>query len=601
MMKKLLTVMLALICVMLFAVPAMAEDISSGNITITTGGDYIISGASDNKYTIIVKSGVTANVTLSGVNISNDSVAPFYIEKDATVNLTLAAGTTNTLVAEGAQLAGLHVADGATLNILGDDTGVLNATGGKNAPGIGGVGSGCTVKKIAISGGIVNAYGTNNGSGIGAATYADINEITISGGMVTAIAGNGGKGAGIGLGVSESGGTDLVIAVSGGTINATGGGHGNSADIGGYGWGENEADVIITGGNIKTANGIRHCTLTNGTEDVVKHTFTFDGIAADSEIESLTGVTYNLNDVKPLDGELYAYLPANAVPTAAKAGGTDYPCYKDGTFYATHGELNPATCTQLASCQRCGSEVGTYAAHTPTYSLSTVNTEGDTIKAVCSKTDCNADLGSVTISAEDTVYTGDKIEATVTNTLTTGATISEVKYTAEQGSLTDSKPQNVGEYSASISVGGKTATVSYAITNAPTPTIVSTSSTDMTVKVGEKATFKVVATNVDHYEWYKWNDRTQPPVFLGDDSIFEIDAVSLENDGDKYICVVFGLGPDNYKQVDFTLHVTNPGAPAPTSAPQTGDASNIGLWLALSCISLAGMVAIVMQGKKKRI
>ena len=85
--------------------------------------------------------------------------------------------------------------------------------------------------------------------------------------------------------------------------------------------------------------------------------------------------------------------------------------------------------------------------HSWTYTAS-----GSTITATCTADGCpDTNGGSVTIAAPDNLtYSGEAIEAKVTNTLTTGDTVTVVYTPTEK--LTDGKPVNVGEYTASITL-----------------------------------------------------------------------------------------------------------------------------------------------------
>ncbi len=132
-------------------------------LTITGSGELSIANIDPTTPTtnsIVVQNGVTANLTLNGVNIDVSSVTnacAFDIQGTATANITLQG--TNKLES-GANKAGLQVQSGATLHILADSTGSLNATGGNGGAGIGG-------GNITISGGTVVAEGNNGGAGIG--------------------------------------------------------------------------------------------------------------------------------------------------------------------------------------------------------------------------------------------------------------------------------------------------------------------------------------------------------------------------------------------------------------------------------------------------
>ncbi|MBQ9727076.1 MAG: hypothetical protein IJV65_06185, partial [Kiritimatiellae bacterium] len=97
------------------------------------------------------------------------------------------------------------------LNIRG---GTIVATGGEYAAGIGGGKSG-SFGTIAISGGEVTATGGEYGAGIGGGNFGSFTGVTISGGTVVATGGN--RAAGIGGGRDGDGGN---IKISGGAVTA---------------------------------------------------------------------------------------------------------------------------------------------------------------------------------------------------------------------------------------------------------------------------------------------------------------------------------------------------------------------------------------------
>ena len=197
---------------------------------------------------IVVQSGVTANITLNGVNIDLPllSSACAFDATGATVNVTLAG--TNTLKS-GWDHAGLQVPNGAVLTI--DGSGSLRATGGSNGAGIGG-GRDKDGGTIIINGGTVTATGALRSAGIGGGNPASDmgggngGTITINGGTVTA---TGSYGAGIGGGHQGAGGT---ITISGGTVTATGG---NSAAGIGSGYQEAGGTIAISGGTVTATGG----------------------------------------------------------------------------------------------------------------------------------------------------------------------------------------------------------------------------------------------------------------------------------------------------------------------------------------------------------
>ena len=241
----------------------MYENTESGCAFTVTGGtldtdytyaDGVLTIKSDKAVTIAntdpdtattdrieVESGVSANITLAGVNIdvsTMSNTAAFKIEDNSAgdVTITLADGSENTLKSGGC--AGLQKNGSGDsigkLTIQGgtEGTGKLTASSSAWSAGIGGGGGG-SGSNIKISGGTVTANGGSDGAGIGGGSDGGFgSNIEISGGIVTAnggvrAAGVGGGGGGSGSNIKISGGS--VKAVAGSEANAIGGGKGKEA------------------------------------------------------------------------------------------------------------------------------------------------------------------------------------------------------------------------------------------------------------------------------------------------------------------------------------------------------------------------------------
>jgi hypothetical protein len=164
-------------------------------ITITGSGTYTIGMKSGITKTtsdrIVVTSGVSADITLNGVNIdmSGQADAASFDMSDAAVNLTL---TGTNILQSGFNRAGLLSSNGSTLVITAASTGSLTAIGGNYDAGIGG-----DYDAVIIGGG----------------SYSDGGTITISGGTVTATADGG-----AGIGGGNNGGAGSIAALSGNAV-----------------------------------------------------------------------------------------------------------------------------------------------------------------------------------------------------------------------------------------------------------------------------------------------------------------------------------------------------------------------------------------------
>lgn len=210
---------------------------SDGVLTVMSEKPVVISmrsGVTKTGDVIKVADGVSANITLSSVNIDSSGTGSQNVvgepafeiasDSDGNVTLTLKENTENTLKS-GTYCAGLQKnGENGTVTITGK--GKLNAYGGLGGAGIGsGIGK---TSGIIIKDGTIYAEG-NMGAGIGGGYgifnentdkfYGDGENITISGGNVTAI--GGGFSAGIGGGMIY--GSARNITISGGTVNVTAG------------------------------------------------------------------------------------------------------------------------------------------------------------------------------------------------------------------------------------------------------------------------------------------------------------------------------------------------------------------------------------------
>ena len=271
-MKKLLGLALVTaLCAVLLCTGAMADtgaftvsggsegtdySYAGGVLTIKTGTPLTIKNtdsSAETKDRIVIGSGVTANLTFAGVNISlgvnenTNGVSADTVPSGATLHLTLADGSVNTLVGdtdgkEGSYSksgAGIEAPDGATLTINCAHSGETGHVCGESCGSLSASGA---------------AWGAANGcaAGIGGKN-ASGGSITINGGNIVA---TGGHGAGIGGGgknTKRSGGT---IVINGGIIEATGGfycaaigGGDGDSDSGDYGGGDG-GEITITGGTV---------------------------------------------------------------------------------------------------------------------------------------------------------------------------------------------------------------------------------------------------------------------------------------------------------------------------------------------------------------
>ena len=243
---------------------------TDGVLSILSGTPLEISNQNPSQATtdtIFVANGVSADITLAGINIDVGDTGDYTFDDDyhvvlvqgktalkiaddssGNVKITLKKETDNYL-RSGYYHAGIEKNGDTTtgmLTITGE--GSLNASNSYGAAGIGG-GRYKTTSNITIESGTIAATAGNSvgychgGAGIGGSN-GDGNNITIKGGIITAQGGYSGPGIG---------GDNSTITITGGTIKAVGGT--SNAGIGGGSGSESTQQVSITGGVIMASGG----------------------------------------------------------------------------------------------------------------------------------------------------------------------------------------------------------------------------------------------------------------------------------------------------------------------------------------------------------
>ncbi len=296
----------------------------TGVLTVLTDKAITIANVDPDTATnnvIAVADGVSANITLNGVNISTAERAALEIIENTgagAVSITLADGSENTLISTGAYAglqkegasgslsisgSGTLVAEGGTAGIGGDSTHnitivgtTVTARGGAyGGAGIGG--SDGTVSDISISTSVVIAEGGDNGAGIGAVD-GTVNDISISNSVVTAT----GSGEAAGIGGASSAAVSKIV-IDGGSVKVTGGSDA-SFKIGG------SAAVVPTN---KLENYVYLLTIDN----------------PDGKTVLIDGTEYVPQKHSSSDSSLYVYLPADDY--VVTVGDTDTPYYFDSS------------------------------------------------------------------------------------------------------------------------------------------------------------------------------------------------------------------------------------------------------------------------------
>lgn len=307
----------------------LTSQLTAGAVTIDANGKYAVTSLTTTN-NIVIKTGVSAELTLTDVSITSTNAAPIKVESGA--SLTLHISGENTLTAP-SYYAGIAVyandttSDYGTLIIDGD--GILNANGGTtHGAGIGTNRSGKDSStgitgKIIINGGTINAKGGKGGAGIGSSFPNPtslkfvLGAIEINGGIITAVGGNQAAGIGGTAGISNGN-----ITINGGYINAT------SASITAYGIGpgaSGTADaagaVVINGGSVDAVVSTM-CPPTDKFGASVKQIMLSMPASADAANKEVTVGSWTA--VTDESGNLYPYVTDNTTSFALQYDGKIY-------------------------------------------------------------------------------------------------------------------------------------------------------------------------------------------------------------------------------------------------------------------------------------
>ena len=315
---------------------------------LTEGKQYVVTGDDPagefSLYTFNTCTVVMSNLT---INASANASRPPLETKEGTASTLLFEGE-NALYGP-SDYPAIFIRPNSTLTI-GECSGKVTATGGTDAPGIGGA-PGQTSGTLNIEGGTITAYGGVNGAGIGSGRSGGIKKVSISGGTVTATGGY--SGAGIGSG---RGGTFTELNISGGTVTATGSEipeWGNPASGIGGGYDSTGDGVIkISGGRVNAVGG---GTFGAGIGSGVAGSFRTSNlsieisggyITATSVASSCIGPGYRIScgPIKITGGTIFAVDPYAEALAIGKSwsGEATSVTITGGAIYVNNGDISPA-------------------------------------------------------------------------------------------------------------------------------------------------------------------------------------------------------------------------------------------------------------------
>ena len=305
-----------------------------------------------------------------------------------------------------------------------------------------------TMSGGSISGNNATSFGGNSWGG---GVRVDKGIFKMSGGSISGNTATEGSNSGHGGG---------VYAGDGGTFNMEGGSiTGNNAKSGGgvYVVGTfTMYDGSITGNKVTGSGGGVYI------HEYEKGTFTVSGAV------QITGNTWysSANNVRLSDGKT---ITVNGLQQGARIGVSTTGKFATG---ATDTSLNYSeifthdTYSSEYDVVRDGEGNLSFAAHQHSWTYE-VNTAGNTITATCSG--CSISGGSVTIKAPTRpTYDGTAKAATPVSSLDRTISVPGIIY-AKGGTTLSTAPVDAGEYTASITLGGVTATVTFKIAKADAP------------------------------------------------------------------------------------------------------------------------------------
>ena len=369
---------------------------------------------------------------------------------------------------------GVYVGGGGTFNLYGGSISGNKATGSQENGRGGGV---------YVYGGTFNMYdgsiSGNRASTYGGGVYVQDGTFNMYDGSITdnrATGSYGGYGGGVGMkggkfnmtGGSISDNTaphNGGVFVNGGEFNMSG-----TATISG-----NEADSNggnSRGGGVRVENGTFHMSggsITGNKASSGGGVYVSNGTFAVSGAVKITGNTWWYGSADNVRLYTDKTITVNGLQQGARIGVTTSGKFATG---ATDASLNYSEIfthdTYSSKYDVVRDDAGnlSFATHQHRWTYE-VNTAGDTITAKCSG--CSISGGSVTIKAPTRLtYDGTAKDAKLESSLDSTISVPGIIY-AKGGTTLSTAPVDAGEYTASITMGGATATATFEIAKADAP------------------------------------------------------------------------------------------------------------------------------------